>query len=67
MTPLTVASVGQAEQTAAGVLLRRYSDQELTMTDAVGLHIMRERRVANCWSTDFHMGLDGVRLVISGW
>ncbi len=65
MAPLKIASVGPAEQTGAGVLLRRYSDQNLTMTDAVGLHLMQERGVASCWSTDFHLALGGVRLVIS--
>ncbi|MFA5788026.1 MAG: PIN domain-containing protein [Actinomycetota bacterium] len=65
MTPMTITSVGPAEQAAAGILLRRYSDQNLTMTDAVGLHLMQERRVASCWSTDFHLGLGGVPLVIN--
>ena len=45
MTPLDVASVGAAEQAGAAKLLRRYSDQDLTLTDAVGLHLMRERRI----------------------
>jgi hypothetical protein len=31
----------------------------------VGLHVMQERRVATCWSTDFHLGLTGVKLVIN--
>ena len=65
MVPLEIASVGAAEQTGAGVLLRRYSDQNLTMTDAVGLHLMEQRRVASCWSTDFHLALGGVQLVIN--
>ena len=65
MTPLEIAAVGAAEQTGAAVLLRRYSDRSLTMTDAVGLHVMEQRRVASCWSTDFHLALGGVRLVIS--
>jgi predicted nucleic acid-binding protein len=65
MKPLDIASVGAAEQTGAGILLRRYSDQNLTMTDAVGLHLMEQRRVATCWSTDFHLALGGVRLVIN--
>lgn len=65
MAPLKIASVGSAEQTGAGVLLRRYSDQNLTMTDAVGLHLMQERGVASCWSTDFHLALGGARLVIN--
>ena len=63
MAPLMIASVGAAEQTGAGVLLRRHADQNLTMTDAVGLHLMEQRRVASCWSTDFHLALGGVQLV----
>ena len=56
---------GADEQKGAGVLLRRYSDRNLTMTDAVGLHLMEQRRVASCWSTDFHLALGGVQLVIN--
>jgi len=65
MEPLEIASVGATEQTGAGVLLRRYSDQNLTMTDAVGLHVMQARRVVSCWSTDIHLALGGVQLVIN--
>ncbi|OGA53243.1 MAG: hypothetical protein A3G24_28240 [Betaproteobacteria bacterium RIFCSPLOWO2_12_FULL_62_13] len=64
MKPLKVASVGVAEQAGAVRLLRRYSDQDLTLTDAVGLHLMREQKIKSCWSTDFHLGLTGVSLVI---
>ena len=65
MAPLIIASVGAAEQTGAGALLRRYSDQNLTLTDAVGLHLMEQRRVVSCWSTDSHLALGGVQLVIN--
>ena len=65
MAPLKIASVGAAEQTGAGALLRRYSDQNLTLTDAVGLHLMEQRRVASCWSTDSRLALGGVQLVIN--
>ncbi|MCX6363278.1 MAG: PIN domain-containing protein [Actinobacteria bacterium] len=65
MAPLRIAAVGAAEQTGAGVLLRRFSDQNLTVTDAVGLHLMEQRRVASCWSTDVHLALGGVQLVIN--
>src|ERR1039457_5576136 len=34
----------------------------LVVADAHGLAVMRERRIATCWSTDRHMGLTGVRL-----
>src|ERR671916_506705 len=65
LRPLKVAQVGSAEQASATQLLRRFSDQDLTLTDAVGLHVMHERSVITCWSTDFHLGLTGVKLVIN--
>jgi predicted nucleic acid-binding protein len=65
LSPLTVAGVGPKEQAAATDLLRRFSDQDLTLTDAVGLHVMKAQRLRRCWSTDFHLGLTGVRLVIN--
>ena len=64
MTPLQIAEVGEAEQGAATELLRKFSDQDLTLADAVGLHMMQERGIESCWSTDFHLGLTGVRLAI---
>jgi predicted nucleic acid-binding protein len=63
LEPLEIASVGVAEQGAATELLRRFSDQDLTLTDAVGLHLMKARRLRRCWSTDFHLSLTGVPLV----
>jgi predicted nucleic acid-binding protein len=65
LKPLKVAPVGSAEQAGATQLLRKFSDQDLTLTDAVGLHVMQERRIGTCWSTDFHLGLTGVKLVIN--
>lgn len=64
MEPLKVVQVGPAEQVGATRLLRRFSDQDLTLTDAVGLHTMRVHRVRSCWATDRHLGLTGVSLVI---
>ncbi|HXU83145.1 MAG TPA: PIN domain-containing protein [Polyangia bacterium] len=64
MSPLAVAAVGPKEQAGATALLRRFSDQDLTLTDAVGLHLMKAQRIKSCWSTDFHLGLTGVPLVI---
>ena len=65
MSPLSVAGVGQSEQRKAAEILRRFSDQDLTMTDAVGLHVMRAHRVRLCWSTDLHLTIMGVPLVIN--
>ncbi len=64
MTPLHVAAVAEAEQKGGIQMLRRYSDQDLTLTDAVGLHVMRQHRIKVCWSTDRHLGLNGVPLII---
>jgi hypothetical protein len=30
-----------------------------------GLHLMKAQRLRACWSTDFHLGLTGVPLVIN--
>jgi len=65
LKPLEVAQVGSAEQAGATRLLRRFSGQDLTPSDAVGLHIMQERKIGSCWSTDFHLGLTGAKLVIN--
>ena len=64
LDPLRIASVGRNEQDGAASLLRQFSDQDLTLADAVGLHLMAEFRTEKCWSTDFHLGLTGVPLVI---
>lgn len=64
MTPLSLAAVGSAESAAATAILRRFGDQDLTVVDAVGLHLMHVRRIRSCWSTDFHLGLTGVALVV---
>ena len=61
---LKVMTVGQAELKAGTALLRKYSDQDLTMVDAVGLHMLKEHGCKTCWSTDSHLGLTGVPLAI---
>lgn len=64
MTPLRLIAVGTREQQGGVALLRKLADQDLTLVDAVGLHILRERKIRSCWSTDFNLGLTGVPLVI---
>jgi len=64
--PLAIISAGPEQQSAASRLMRRFPDQELTLVDAVGLHVMAARRIRTCWSTDFHLGLTKVPLVIHG-
>jgi predicted nucleic acid-binding protein len=64
LRPLQVVEIGHDELLGGAKILRRFSDQDLTMADAVGLHVMKALRVDSCWSTDFHLGLSGVPLVI---
>lgn len=62
--PMQLVSTGHREIEAAASLLRRFSDQDLTLVDAVSLHMMSARRISTCWSTDHHLGVTGVTLVI---
>lgn len=64
MQPLEIVSIGPCEHKGATSLLRRFSDQDLTLADAVGLYLLQARQIKLCWSTDFHLGLTGARLVI---
>lgn len=61
---LKIESAGQAEIRGASKLIRKFSDQDLSLTDAVGLYVMQCRRIKLCWSTDRHLALTGVPLVI---
>ncbi len=64
LSKLSIQAFDQAQLTKASQLIRRFADQELTLADAHGLVLMRERRIATCWSTDRHLALTGVRLII---
>lgn len=61
---LTIRGFDASELTKAGRIVKKFSDQGLTLADAHGLAIMKKRRIGSCWSTDRHLGLDGVPLVI---
>lgn len=63
---LEIEEVGPAELEAAAEYLRRFADQPLTLADAVGLHVMRRRRIRLCWSADRHLTLSGAALVVHG-
>lgn len=60
---LAVQPFNAEDLTKASRLVKKFSDQELTLADAHGLVIMGEHRIATCWSTDRHLGLTGARLV----
>lgn len=66
LVPMRVLAMTGREQAAAAAMLRRFPDQNLTLADALGLHMMAEHGCSNCWSTDFHLGLTGVPLAIHG-
>jgi len=59
-----VQPFGSEELVKVNQIVQKYADQNLTLADAHGLAIMRERKTASCWSTDHHLGLTGVPLVI---
>jgi hypothetical protein len=63
LTPLGVVEVGPAEQEGAIRLLRKFSDQGLSLTDVDGLHVMAAHRITRCWSTGRHLGLTGASLI----
>ena len=64
MAFLDVRSVGARELAGAAAVVRRFTDQDLTLVDAVGIHLMREAQVVSCWSTDRHLALAGTPLAI---
>ncbi len=61
---LTLRGFDASELAKTRGILKKFSDQDLTLADTHGLAIMRELRIGCCWSTDRHLGLDGVALVI---
>ena len=61
---LTMCPFGDVELVAAAKVFTRFLDQKLTLADCHGLVVMAERRIQTCWSTDRHLGLTDVALVI---
>jgi predicted nucleic acid-binding protein len=61
---LIVQAFDAAQLSKVRLALARFGGQNLTLADAHGLVIMKDRRTAICWSTDRHLGLTGVPLAI---
>jgi len=61
---LAVQSFDADELSKVRRLLAAFGDQDLTLADAHGLAIMKDRRNPVCWSTDWHLSLTGVALAI---
>lgn len=62
--PMLVRPFDAQELAKTTRLIKKFSDQNLTLADAHGLTVMQDRRNQTCWSTDRHLRLTGVRLVI---
>jgi|SRR6185437_1796163 len=61
---LLIQPFGPEELETASVIVKKFHDQKLTLADAHGLAIMKDRRIQKCWSTDRHMSLTGVSLAV---
>ena len=64
LSNLTVIGFGASELSETTVVLKKFADQNLTLADAHGLVVMKQRSIGSCWSTDRHLGLTGVALVV---
>jgi predicted nucleic acid-binding protein len=63
LRPLQVLGFDDEAVAKATRLIRKFSDQDITLADAHGLAIITDRRISACWSTDRHLGLTGASLV----
>src|SRR5262249_32497870 len=54
---LVIQPFNAAELAKAGGVVKKFAGQKLTLADSHGLSIIRDRRIAVCWSTDRHLGL----------
>jgi predicted nucleic acid-binding protein len=61
---LTVEPFGAEQLAVASAIVKKFQDQKLTLADAHGLAIMKRHRTDICWSTDRHMSLTGVALIV---
>jgi predicted nucleic acid-binding protein len=61
---LTILAFGNDELPTVAGLVKKFTDQKVTLADSHGLAIVRARRIATCWSTDRHLTLTGASLVI---
>ena len=60
---LDIEPFGADALAKTGAVVKRYGDQALTLADAHGISIIRERRIGACWSTDRRLALSGAELV----
>jgi predicted nucleic acid-binding protein len=60
----TIEPFGVGQLASASAIVKKFHDQKLTLADAHGLAVIKQHRIAACWSTDRHMALTGAALVI---
>lgn len=51
-TSAFIAFLDRSDLPGVTWIIKKYSDQNLTLADAHGLAVVRERRIGCCWSTD---------------
>lgn len=61
---LEILDIGESVLQESNKYLKKFSDQDLTLADASGLYVMQKHKIKHCWSTDYHLGLTKVPLVI---
>jgi predicted nucleic acid-binding protein len=64
LRPVTIMEFGREQAGKAADEVKKFADQNLTLADAHGLLLMRQRRITQCRSTDRHLSLTGAPLVI---
>jgi predicted nucleic acid-binding protein len=64
LAALKIQAFDAVASSKSAQIVRRFADQDLTLADAHGLVLIKEGRITSCWSTDRHLGLTGVPLVI---
>lgn len=61
---LTIQPVDGETLASATAILRKFSDQNLTLADACGLFLLKRYPKLKNWSTDRHLTLTGRKLII---
>jgi predicted nucleic acid-binding protein len=61
--PMRIADFGKSQLKDAEALVKKFSDQQLTLADAFGPALMKSLHVTHCGSTDWRLGLTGATLV----
>ena len=64
LSQLEIEGFGREQLALSKRAVKRFAHQKLTLADAHGLGIMADRKTRVCWSTDRHLSLTGVQLVI---